>query len=264
MKFCNFWACGTQVSCFLKKKICILNFFSLPLMLEWSDVEILSVFLGFTLGSQAFVTEYLETDLKLCSHWGLITQSAALKILTQNSLWDWDGWEAEKLIRHSGPEGAGQSKSKSPTGKFINRSSYSCCNFLLCHCLELFLESHSLKTIPVSWSGFWAFSPAEVLHPGFLFLLGLPGLVPGEQEPNRMGSVRAPHLSCSFHKGKGEVIYHHLLLLSQPTLGSFNALIKAGQGVTTCSLVHAWRWFFGPSFLSWRSCPSSLCAAQPI
>lgn len=67
--------------------------------------------LGFTLGSQAFVTKYLETDLKLYSHWGLITQSAALKILTQNSLWDWDGWEAEKLIRHSGPEGARQSKS---------------------------------------------------------------------------------------------------------------------------------------------------------
>jgi len=71
----------------------------------------LSVFLGFTLGSRAFVTEYLEWNLKLFSHWGLITQSAALKILTRNSLWGWDGWEAEKLIQHSGPEGARQSKS---------------------------------------------------------------------------------------------------------------------------------------------------------
>lgn len=80
-------------------------------MFERSDVEMLSVFLGFTLGSRAFVTKYLELDLKLFSHWGLITQSAALKILTQNSLWDWDGWEAEKLIQHSGPEGTRQSKS---------------------------------------------------------------------------------------------------------------------------------------------------------
>lgn len=84
--------------------------FAFLLMLEWSDVEMLSVLLGFTLGSRAFVTKYLELDLKLFSRWGLITQSAALKILTRNSLWDQDGWEAEKLIRHSGPEGARQSK----------------------------------------------------------------------------------------------------------------------------------------------------------
>lgn len=55
-------------------------------------------------------------DLKLFSHWGLITQSAALKILTRNSLWDWDGWEVEKLIQHSGPEGA---KAKAPLGNSL-------------------------------------------------------------------------------------------------------------------------------------------------
>lgn len=97
-----------QVSCFLKN--CIFSF----LLSSWclhDQMWRCCLFLGFTLGSWAFVIKHLELDLKLFSHWGLITQSAALKILTQNSLWDRDGWEVEKLIQHSGPEGAKQSKS---------------------------------------------------------------------------------------------------------------------------------------------------------